>query len=271
MMKWHDSHSENPEKIGMPISKTMCAALFIALLGTLAPTAAAYAQSAPKSDTLSVDGLVNNFDTVVFGQAGTQAANAFIVKWPQDTVTLALEEPHARIDPAMSKKFLGMVKNHVAMLSKLTGKKFRGVHDAATADIRIFFVRQADMGKIYGPNIDPKAVEAGAKAGGCYSIRWRKTASELFKVITVVNVERDPALTDSCLLRELTQSMGLPHNSDAMRPSIFSKGDHLETLSLPDQILIRTLYDPRMKAGMKREEALKTARTIISEMGKPAK
>lgn len=255
----------------MPILKTICATLFIALLGTMAPTAVVNAQSAPTSGTLSVDGLVHNFDAVVFGQAGTRAANAFVVKWPQETVTLALEEPHARIDPAMSKKLLGMVKEHVAQISKLTGKKFMGVHDAATADIRLFFVHRADMGKIYGPNIDPKAVEAGAKAGGCYSIRWRRTVSELFKVITVVNADRDPALTDSCLLRELTQSMGLPHNSNAMRPSIFSRDDHPRMLSVADQVLIRTLYDPRMKAGMKRDAALKMARTIISGMGKPTK
>ena len=65
--------------------------------------------------------------------------------------------------------------------------------------------------------------------------------------------------------------MGLTLDSDAMRPSIFSKQDHLTALSPQDQILVRTLYDPRMKAGMPRAEALKTARTVIAELLKAAK
>jgi hypothetical protein len=127
------------------------------------------------------------------------------------------------------------------------------------------------MAKIYGPEIDPKAVQAGAATGECYSIRWRKVASELFKTIIVVNVDLDPAMVNSCLLKELAQSMGLPRDSDAMRPSIFSKGDHLTQLAPQDQVLLRTLYDPRMKAGLPRAQALKLAPTIISAMGKPIK
>lgn len=256
----------------MPILKTAFMFAIAVLLGVAVSTAGAQAQSAPKAATLSVDALVHYFEAVVFGpQPAAPSAGDVIVKWPREIIALSLEEPHAKIDPAKLNTFLAMVKTHVATLGHLTGKKFKGARTTADADIQVFFVRRADMGKIYGPDVDPKAVAAGAAAGECYSIRWRKTASELFKAITVVNVDRDPALTNSCLLKELTQNMGLPHDNDAMRPSIFSKGDHLKELSLQDQILIQTLYDPRMKAGLSRAEALKLAPTIISGLGKPVK
>lgn len=251
--------------------KTTFAAMIVAIMGIAATIPVVHAQSAPQATTLSVDALVKYFEAIAFGRPGTPAANDVVVKWPDATVSLALEEPQTKLAPGENKKFLAMVKAHVTALSRLSGKKFNGVHDPSTADIRIFFVHKADMGKIYGPDIDPNAVKAGAAVGECYSIRWRKTQSALFKAIVVVNVDLDPKLVDSCLLRELTQSMGLPHDSDAMRPSIFSKKDHLTALSAQDQVLIRTLYDPRMTAGLPRDKALKLARTIITELGKPAK
>lgn len=256
----------------MPCSKWIVAVVATALLGTTLPTAGVHAQSAPKAAKLSTDALVDYFEAVAFGaRTNPRATNQIIVKWMDPTINLALEEPHAKIDPAMAGKLVAMVKAHAATLGKLTGRKFAGARDAAAADIRIFFVRRADMGKIYGPDVDPKAVAAGAAAGECYSIRWRKTPTSIFKVIVVVNVERDPALTNSCLLKELTQSMGLPHDSDAMRPSIFSKGDRLTALAPQDEILVRTLYDPRMQAGLPRPEALKRARTVIAELLKAAR
>ncbi len=70
----------------------------------------------------------------------------------------------------------------------------------------------------------------------------------------------------ACLLEEMTQALGLPNDSELIRPSIFNQWDFLQRLPLNDQILVRTLYDQRMRQGMPRDAALTAARGIIAEL-----
>lgn len=222
-------------------------------------------QAAPATATLSVDALVRYFDTIVFGsELDPKYASTVIAKWPRNVITVSLEQ-------RATKEYLAFVSAHLAALSKLTGKKFGGAKDPESAAIRILFLKRQEMAAVRGPNVDAAAILEGAMSGGCYFLSWKKPEQDIVKALIVVNVERDPALTNSCLLEELTQSLGLPNDSDMLRPSIFSDSDHLTELSAQDQILVRTLYDPRMTAGLPRAEALKVARTIISGLGKPAK
>lgn len=248
----------------MPGLKPQLLALVMA--GVLAGSmAVAQAQPAPKAARLTVDALVRYFDTIVFGaELGSRYANRVIAKWPRKTITLSLER-------RATKEYLGFVKKHVAALTVLTGIKFSGTKKPESANIRMFFMKRAEMAAIRGPNVDPQAVLEAAMTGGCYFLTWKKPDKDIVKGIIVVDVERDPALTNSCLLEELTQSLGLPNDSNMLRPSIFSDRDHLTELSIQDKVLVKTLYDPRMKAGLPRAEALKVARIIISEMTRPAK
>ena len=70
----------------------------------------------------------------------------------------------------------------------------------------------------------------------------------------------------SCIVEETTQVMGLPNDSSDVRPSIFNDRGGLDDLSGQDVLLLRLLYDPRLKAGMTRDEALATARRILPEL-----
>jgi len=70
----------------------------------------------------------------------------------------------------------------------------------------------------------------------------------------------------SCLLEEMTQVLGLPADSDLIRPSIFSSRDWAEELSINDKILVRALYDDRIEPGMTRAEAQPVIREVISDL-----
>ncbi len=89
-----------------------------------------------------------------------------------------------------------------------------------------------------------------------------------------MNAERDIVGINHCLLEELTQSVGFPNDSNNLRPSIFCDKDQLFECSPVDKILIRTLYDKRMKMGVPRNTGLVMARQIMSDIlfkvGKPA-
>ena len=82
----------------------------------------------------------------------------------------------------------------------------------------------------------------------------------------MVNAEREERAIDHCLLEELTQSLGLPNDSNMARPSNISDLDQLIELSRTDKILVKTLYDPRMKAGLSKKMARRVARAIITEL-----
>jgi len=236
-------------------------ASLLALLGL----AALAATAVPAADRLpSVDELVRYFDTIVFGSELDPAlAGRVIAKWPEDTLTVSLER-------RATEQHLRFVSAHLAALGRLTGKTFSGTRTPETAAIRILFLRRDEMAAVGGPNIDPRVVRRAAADGGCYFLAWKKPESRLVKAVIVVNVERDPALVNSCLLEELTQSLGLPNDSDMMRPSIFSDRDHLRELAPHDAILVRALYDPRMAAGLPRDEALAVARTVMADLLRPA-
>ena len=94
---------------------------------------------------------------------------------------------------------------------------------------------------------------------------WQKPVGTLIGAAIVVNTERDMARVNHCLLEELTQTLGFSNDTDLLRPSIFSDNDYLIDLSRSDEIVVRSLYDPRLKPGMPKAEALKIAPTIIRE------
>ena len=224
----------------------------------LAPGRASAESSVPLPP---VSELVRHFDTIVFGsEFGPDSP--IVVKWDKAKLRVSLEK-------RATERHLAFVQAHLEVLTDLTGLRFEGARDPEAADIRIFFVRRAEMGRIRGPNIDPGIVAAAAAEGGCFFMSFARPPERIAKTFIVVNVERDEARINSCLLEELTQSLGLPNDSDDLRPSIFSDRDVLFAPSTTDEILIRTLYDPRMEPGMPRSVAREAARGIIAEMVSP--
>ena len=147
------------------------------------------------------------------------------------------------------------------------------------ANIKIIFVPRKRMGKLKLPQVSPQYLAKLAAPGGCYFVAYKsgprkKQKGRIHSSIIVVNAERDITGINHCLLEELTQSIGFPNDSNNLRPSIFSDKDQLFEFSPVDKILIRTLYDKRMKMGVPRNTGLVMARQIMSDVlfkvGKPA-
>src|SRR5690606_30868465 len=71
-----------------------------------------------------------------------------------------------------------------------------------------------------------------------------------------------------CLHEEITQGLGLTNDSDA-RPSIFNDDQEFALLTDHDRLLLRTLYDPRLKPGMTEAEAMPLVKRIVGELSEP--
>ena len=62
------------------------------------------------------------------------------------------------------------------------------------------------------------------------------------------------------------QTLGPGADSDDARPSIFNDDAEFALMTRHDEDLLRILYDPRLKVGMTRDEAMPLVRQIVEEL-----
>jgi hypothetical protein len=74
-------------------------------------------------------------------------------------------------------------------------------------------------------------------------------------VIVLIRAEHPPLTRLSCVHEEMAQAMGLPNDSPEARPSLFNDDLEFALLTEHDAILLRMLYDPRLRPGMTAAEA----------------
>jgi len=84
------------------------------------------------------------------------------------------------------------------------------------------------------------------------------------RAVAVIRAEHPPLLRLSCLHEELAQGMGLANDSPRARPSIFNDDEEFALLTRHDELLLKMLYDPRLRPGMGAGQA----RPIIAEIAR---
>lgn len=84
--------------------------------------------------------------------------------------------------------------------------------------------------------------------------------------VAVIRAENPDLLRLSCIHEELAQGMGLANDSPAARPSIFNDDDEFALLTKHDELLLKMLYDPRLRIGMNAAEAEPIVREIAEEL-----
>ncbi|AXI43117.1 DUF2927 domain-containing protein [Sulfitobacter sp. SK011] len=84
--------------------------------------------------------------------------------------------------------------------------------------------------------------------------------------VAVIRAENPDLLRLSCIHEELAQGMGLANDSPGARPSIFNDDDEFALLTDHDELLLKMLYDPRLRIGMNAKEATPITRIIAREL-----
>lgn len=207
----------------------------------------------------STDHLVGFFDTVVFGSEIDDRLKSLVIARWKTPLRIAIKgyvnENHIRI-----------IRQHLAVIKKLTGITIEKVEAPENPEnLTILFLAGEEMGNVKIKGVDASYIEKIAAPQSCYFISFKKPPDTIVRGVIVVNKDRPDEVTEHCLLEELVQSMGLPNDTNMLRPSIFSDYDRLTSLSRHDEILIRTLYDERMTEGLDRPSALNVAREIIAD------
>ena len=220
-------------------------------------------------DPLTVEKYVKYFDEIVFRNEYASTRSSHILrKWPGPVIKFkigGLKKP--------AEKYRKVIARHSKALSRFGAPKFVEIDgNAPGEDVIFMFARTNSMKKAGRLLVKDETVLRNMAKGSCYFLSFHMPSGNLIKAMIVVNSEFPESVIRHCLLEEMAQSLGLPNDSPYVSPSLFNDNEQRQDLSQIDKVLVRTLYDKRMKAGMHREAALKMAHRVISRlMGKAAK
>lgn len=84
------------------------------------------------------------------------------------------------------------------------------------------------------------------------------------RAVSVIRGELTPKLRALCIHEELAQSMGLINDSPRARPSIFNDNEEFALLTRQDELMLKMLYDPRLKPGLTLAEARPVVEVIAA-------
>ena len=84
--------------------------------------------------------------------------------------------------------------------------------------------------------------------------------------IAVIRAEHPDLLRTACVHEELAQGLGLANDYPLARPSIFNDNDEFGLLTTHDELLLKMLYDERLKPGMTPVEAAPIVSRIATEL-----
>jgi len=216
-----------------------------------------------------LDDMVEHFLKVLYGsEYGFTNTPGVVSKWQSSPVNIIIQG-----NP--TQEMANWASRHLSIVSKLTKIKFRQAKPgAAGPSIDLIFLKRADMGKIKIPGQDPVYVQtlASDPTMVCYFLNWHLPPEKIIKAIVVINNERESARIGSCLLEELTQVMGLPNDVQTYWTTLFNPNDSALQHSPWDMLYLKTLYDPRLKPGMRPQEAKGVVREIFrAALAKSAK
>ncbi|MCX7564775.1 DUF2927 domain-containing protein [Sulfitobacter sp. F26169L] len=159
---------------------------------------------------------------------------------------------------------LGRVSGHSVSMSKkanfivvIAGEDDRTAALAAAA-ARLPGVSAASLAPLDNLTRDTYCVVAAYASGS--------GANTYTTALAVIRAENPSLLRLSCIHEELAQGMGLANDSPTARPSIFNDDDEFSLLTRHDELLLKMLYDPRLRAGMTAEQARPIVQKIAAEL-----
>ena len=104
----------------------------------------------------------------------------------------------------------------------------------------------------------------------CSVFAYSRPGSPVYaQAVAVIRAESGPRLRSSCLHEEMAQGLGLANDDPKARPSIFNDDEEFAHLTWLDELLLKMLYDDRLRPGMQEAEALPVIRRIAAELIPP--
>ena len=174
---------------------------------------------------------------------------------------------HRVADEQLHENLAGM---HLQHLSAITGIDIQPVNRKQEANLLIVFSTEMRLEKELLSEFHLKSKKLRTqlfRSSVCLAHFSINSDSSIRKAIVIIPVDRARARAKlvSCIVEELTQVMGLPNDSDQVFPSIFNDKSPDELLTGLDYLLLKLLYEPRLKVNMSKARVNVTVAKILTE------
>lgn len=225
--------------------------------------------------------LVENFIRIALYDEYTVRNGRFV---PQETPsTLRRWEMPVRVkilfgesvSPSQRARDLQITSNYVRRLANITGADIRMTTGKANYYVLIM---NTDELELVGPRISRLIPGIGSATldeiadlprftfCSVYAFSEQDSGDRYSAAVAVIRDEHPPLLRQSCLHEELAQGLGLANDSPNARPSIFNDDEEFALLTEHDELLLKILYDKRLRTGMTPATARPTVERIVKEL-----
>ena len=163
--------------------------------------------------------------------------------------------------------FEKMVHMHMAQLMDITGHSIDYTDQTDHANFKIVVTKDQYYQQTIERFTHAKIPDL-SKETNCMATIHHNARHAIDQAVVVIPIDYavTHATLPACIVEELTQSMGLPNDSDWVYPSIANDASKIELLSGLDYILLKLLYSPELKAGMPLEQTRKVIRKEIHKL-----
>ncbi len=223
----------------------------------------------PADAAFTADDLVENFTRVALYDEFSEQGGRYVEG--QTPSSLSRWESPVRVEivfgasvpEAQADEDIAAVESFTRQLRRATG------HDIAMAvagapNMSVFFLNreeQRGFARSLVRHVDGAAAVADTLMNStadafCFAFTFGSDRPGVYdSAIILVKAEHRDLMRLSCIQEEMAQAMGLVNDSPRARPSIFNDDDEFALLTLHDEILLRMLYDRRLRPAMTEAEA----------------
>ena len=157
-----------------------------------------------------------------------------------------------------------------AVAARISGLPIKDAADLESSTLLVAFVPRKEFRKHLPEKLftdwDRSTYERFITTSACLAILTYDGAPDVISgAIILIGTDIPKDQMRHCIAEELVQIRGLPNDACHYRPSLFCESDLVYKLTEADKILLRTLYDSRLRPGMTKAEAMPIARQIIAE------
>lgn len=163
-----------------------------------------------------------------------------------------------------------LIDAHFLHLAQITGLGIQPVATRAAANFLVVLTSEgaleSDLPRYFGTG-PARQNETLFRHSLCMASFATERRGTIVRAVAMIPVDAARAGSDlaSCVVEELTHAMGLGNDTVQPLPSIFSRKSNLAFLCGLDHLVLKMLYDPRIKPGMNEKTALPVLKAIAAE------
>ncbi len=165
----------------------------------------------------------------------------------------------------------GLVEAHLTHLAQITGIRIEPARTQADANYLVVLTREeqldADTELYAGADQDGRR-QGFSRDSMCLASFRVGPKGAIVRAVAMIPVDRARGKGDlvGCVVEELTHMMGLSNDTAKPLPTIFHHGTVRSFLTGLDYVLLKMLYDPRVRPGMKEVELRPLLQQIAVEL-----